>query len=73
VQKAGDESKAAKKEVDKGVGAADTALDPDGQWGKEDGEKRKEEVGGTHDKIENVEALLEFEVYNPNTRCIDFF
>lgn len=33
-----------------------------GQWGEEDGEKRKEEVGGTHDKIENVEALLEFEV-----------
>jgi hypothetical protein len=62
VKKAGDESKATKKEVDKGVGAADTALDPNGQWGEEDGEKRKEEVGGTHDKIENVEALLEFEV-----------
>jgi len=48
MQEARDESKTAKKEVNKGVGTADTTLDPDGQWGKEDGEKRKEEVGGTH-------------------------
>lgn len=48
VNEAGDVGETAEEDVDERIGAAETALDPDGQWGEENGEESEEEVGGTH-------------------------
>lgn len=48
VEETRDVSEDAEQNVDERVCAADSALDPDRQWGEEDGEESEEDVGGAH-------------------------
>jgi len=48
VEETWDVSEDAEQNVDERVCAADSALDPDRQWGEEDGEESEEDVGGAH-------------------------
>lgn len=59
VNEAGDVGETAEEDVDERIGAAETALYPDGQWGEENGEESEEEVGGTHCCV--VESVLTLE------------
>lgn len=51
------EAQTTKRDVDERVGGADARFDPDGYWGKEDGEKGEEDVGGAH--LEDGSALMD--------------
>lgn len=49
VKEAGKEAETAEGEVDEGVGAAKTFLDPDAYRWEQDAEKHQKAVGATHD------------------------
>jgi hypothetical protein len=57
VEKARNITEDRQEDVDERVGAADTALDPDWQRGKENGQQAKEDVCGTHGNVKSWDCL----------------